>query len=64
MVVLRPLVEQTLGSNLTDPAVVQRWMLTEFDLLTHGLIVERRRRDPRSTVCAVPRFQGDGEQYP
>jgi AcrR family transcriptional regulator len=43
MVVLRPLVEQKLGSNLTDPAVVQRWMRTEFDLLTHGLIVDKEK---------------------
>ena len=43
MVVLRPLVEQTLGSNLTDPAVVQRWMRTEFDLLTRGLIIDKEK---------------------
>lgn len=43
MVLLRPLVEQTLGSNLTDPAVVQRWMRTEFDLLTHGLMIHKEK---------------------
>jgi len=43
MVVLRPLVEEALGSSLTDPEVVERWMRTEFDLLMHGLIVEKEQ---------------------
>ena len=43
MVVLRPLVEETLGLSLTDPAVVERWMRTEFGLLAHGLIVDKEK---------------------
>jgi AcrR family transcriptional regulator len=36
-VLLRPHIERALGAPITDPSVVERWMRTEFDLLSRGL---------------------------
>ena len=35
---MRTLVEQRLGASLSDPETVERWVRTEFDLLTHGVL--------------------------
>lgn len=42
---MRPLVEERLGADLTDPAVLERWALAEVDLLTNGFIVEPGKDD-------------------
>lgn len=41
MVTMRSLVERALGADLTDPDVIRRWVHTEFDLLTHGVLIEK-----------------------
>lgn len=52
MVLMRPLVEGRLGAPLTDPTTVERWVRTEFDVLTHGVMIpadERAAADPEET---------------
>jgi AcrR family transcriptional regulator len=39
LVLLRSHVERRIDAELTDPAVLERWLRAELDLLTHGLFV-------------------------
>ncbi len=39
LVLLRPLVEASIGGGLTDPSIVERWVRTELDILTNGVLV-------------------------
>lgn len=52
MVLMRPLVEARLGGSLADPAIVERWVHAEMDLLTRGVMTpvpddthDRRRHE-------------------
>jgi AcrR family transcriptional regulator len=40
LLMMRPLVEERLGAELTDPAVLERWARAATDLLTHGFVIE------------------------
>jgi AcrR family transcriptional regulator len=40
LLLMRPLVEEWLGAELTDPAVLERWALAATDLLTNGFVIE------------------------
>ena len=40
MVLTRPHVERALGADLTDPAIVERWLRAGLDLLTNGVMIE------------------------
>jgi TetR/AcrR family transcriptional regulator, regulator of cefoperazone and chloramphenicol sensitivity len=39
-VLLRSHVERVLGSPITDPAIADRWIRAEFDLLANGLFID------------------------
>jgi AcrR family transcriptional regulator len=41
MVLMRPLVESRLGASLSDPDTMARWIRTELDVLTHGVMLPR-----------------------
>ena len=43
MVVPCPLVDQTFGSDQTDPVVVEPWMRTEFDLPARRVIIDMEK---------------------
>lgn len=40
LVLMRPLVERELGTDLADPRIVERWVRTEFDILRHGVLAD------------------------
>jgi AcrR family transcriptional regulator len=40
LLLLRPLVEERLGADLADAAVLERWARAEVDLLANGLLAE------------------------
>lgn len=61
LVIMRPLVERHLGSDLTDPAVLERWARAEYDLLNHGVMVSQGPPAPPSG--RVPAHQGDGTTH-
>ncbi len=39
LILMRPLVEASIGGDLTDPQIVERWVRTEFDVLTNGVLI-------------------------
>ncbi len=41
LLLMRPLVEERLGGDLTDEAVLARWARAELDLLSHALLIDR-----------------------